>query len=682
MINQNSKTQIQNRINAATGATTLNDLLLLRKAAEGLCCDETNLDTLIAAALNAQNGATPINQVFAGKVAAGLRGRVAYQTPIAVKAGDELFIDALGKVKTEQYPMRGAVALTGVPTDPSLLGTFTAAAKGYVCTGRVQAASSGAFGAVLALSDGNLLYLFAGRGNTLDQLLHAAVIGPDEITVLSTHQLTPLVNGSYYSNQQSVVGVFEVSANVFRVYYTTGDSDSTSAKVIRYVTLTYNTGTKGLSSAAGADVVTGSVNTDYSSSGAAIKQGDRYVLVGVNSSGTQFCLDMLTSTVVTYTGVSTMTNMTEFDMSTPGDEYAYALNSSVPYLMKAGADARLAVPANLTTDGCFGLTWSVSLIGPRSFLAVKANNPVKLVKFSTDWASCTIYTVAGATPASVASQPSSRPLVLKGDNNRYFVKTSSIEPMFSFVWDGASSPTAVDLTTGWLATVPVASFFAKKFPVLTSADRVTYAAASGQTIPDASSTYSALMYSYFTFDAAEMTGYTPGRLGIVINDATANSLTEFEPDDGTKVSSATLLRAETVGKNGLRRTLKRDRLAIVTTSVKLGTAGLTETFFENTAADYLTQNGAKGLSMRTVAPGAALISNPKVTLSGSAFGAASQTSACNVSLLTVEGSVDHSNNVTGTTNGTAEASVCVTTDKPVLMAFGGRSARINWEREL
>jgi|GEM_PF-4995492 len=681
MINQNSKTQIQNRINAATGATTLNDLLLLRKAAEGLCCDETNLDTLITAALNAQDGTTPITQVFAGKVAAGLRGRVAYQTPIAVKAGDELFIDALGKVKTEKYPMRGAVALTNVPVDTSMLGELAVAAKGYIHGGRIQAGQASA-SAILTLSDGNLLYLFPGRGNTLNQLMHASVIAPDEITVISTHQLTPMVNGSDYSNGSSMVGVYEVSANVFRIYYTTGDSGSTSAKAIRYITLTYNTGTKALSSAAGSTVVVGTASGDYAAN-VSLKQGDRYVLVGVNSSGTQFCLDMQASTVVTYTGVTTMSNFTEFDMSVPGSEYAYALNGSTPSLMKAGADSKLALPANLTTDGCFGSTWLVRLIGPREFLALKAGNPVKLVKFSNDWLAATIYTVAGVTPAEVTTAGAGRALVLKADNNRYFVKTHANEPMFSFLWDGASAPTAIDLSAGWLSTTPVVTYFRARLPVLTSNDRLTYAIISGKTIPDATQAYSEYMYSYFTFDAAELTGYTPGKLGMARGDAAINGLTELElSDEATLTSTASApLRAELVGKNGLLCTLQRDRFATMqVVNEQNSTSTMTVGNFPSAAAEYSRKvNSTVAGVSRTLGPGGALLSSARVSLSVQANGASAQASACNVTTLSVEG---HRYFNSGVSSGTAVAAALIETDKPVLVSFGGRTANILWEREL
>lgn len=71
----NLKTQVQGRIDAANSSTTLKDLLIIRKAAEGLGCNEASLDALITTALDAMSGATPLKDLLIGNKASDLVGQ-------------------------------------------------------------------------------------------------------------------------------------------------------------------------------------------------------------------------------------------------------------------------------------------------------------------------------------------------------------------------------------------------------------------------------------------------------------------------------------------------------------------------------------------------------------------------------------------------------------------------------
>lgn len=68
----NLKAQLQARIDAATGATPLKDLMAIRLAASGLGCNEANLDTLVTARLNAMDASTELKDLLAGNKASDL----------------------------------------------------------------------------------------------------------------------------------------------------------------------------------------------------------------------------------------------------------------------------------------------------------------------------------------------------------------------------------------------------------------------------------------------------------------------------------------------------------------------------------------------------------------------------------------------------------------------------------
>jgi hypothetical protein len=88
----NLKTQVQAKIDSATGATSLEDLLILRKAADGLDCNEINLDTLITAKLNAMNSATAPEDLLIGNRAADIQQAATVQT--VVKKSQEILVSS------------------------------------------------------------------------------------------------------------------------------------------------------------------------------------------------------------------------------------------------------------------------------------------------------------------------------------------------------------------------------------------------------------------------------------------------------------------------------------------------------------------------------------------------------------------------------------------------------------
>lgn len=157
MINSNLKTQVQARINAITGATTLAELLRIRQAAKGLNCDETLLNNEVTAKLNALSGATSLDDlVAAGVLTDGPAKVLHYQVPHAVMPGDDLWIDGLGLVTDRQYPYSAAASSA---ESVGVSGKSNTAVTSGFRTGIVGQGSGSPIDAAFAipLSDGNWL---------------------------------------------------------------------------------------------------------------------------------------------------------------------------------------------------------------------------------------------------------------------------------------------------------------------------------------------------------------------------------------------------------------------------------------------------------------------------------------------------------------------------------------------
>jgi hypothetical protein len=90
-VTTNLKTQIQTRINAANSSTTKDQLLELRKAAEGLNCDESNLDTLMTAINASLNGSESNEDLIIARVASGVKPESS-ASAVIIKKSQEILV--------------------------------------------------------------------------------------------------------------------------------------------------------------------------------------------------------------------------------------------------------------------------------------------------------------------------------------------------------------------------------------------------------------------------------------------------------------------------------------------------------------------------------------------------------------------------------------------------------------
>ena len=87
----NFKTQVQARIDAANNSLSLVDLLLLRKSASGLGCNESNLDMLITSALDAMDNATPLKDLLLGNKASDVNNAT-FKRKIQITTSQNLIV--------------------------------------------------------------------------------------------------------------------------------------------------------------------------------------------------------------------------------------------------------------------------------------------------------------------------------------------------------------------------------------------------------------------------------------------------------------------------------------------------------------------------------------------------------------------------------------------------------------
>lgn len=81
VVTTNLETQVQARIDGLTGSETLEDLLLLSKATEGLGVNRASLDTAIETKISALNASSPLPDLLLAGKAAGL---VPVSTPASI----------------------------------------------------------------------------------------------------------------------------------------------------------------------------------------------------------------------------------------------------------------------------------------------------------------------------------------------------------------------------------------------------------------------------------------------------------------------------------------------------------------------------------------------------------------------------------------------------------------------
>lgn len=443
MINSNLKTQVQARINAITPSTTLAELLRIRQAAKGLNCDETLLNNEVTAKLNALTGATSLDDLVSAGVLTDSPSKVLhYQVPHAVMPGDDLWIDGLGLVTDRQYPYTAMASAAEAGGDE---GSASTTAVNSFNPGIVRAGNDIA-SFLLALSDGNWLL---GVGSELDTPatiygVKLYVISSDLSRIISSNTVELKQSASFTSQYSYAVGVREVSANSFRLYYWQAPiSTGNNLVSLAFHTLSYNTSTKAFSAAAGSVVHTLATG-QFKTTGTGVlrhNQGQRFTPLA-SSAENSLCLDMQGGTVTTYTGPGTNADaITEFDETSAGNEWGVIKNSSgAPFLAKGGTSTTKALPSNLVSDGCFGNGWTIRMLEPRRFMAKRANAgvcTVKLVAFDATYDTATIWTLDSAHPDTASSVIGA---AFKRIDGLYIVENSAVGPS-QFYWDGASAPT-------------------------------------------------------------------------------------------------------------------------------------------------------------------------------------------------------------------------------------------------
>lgn len=415
MMNSNLKTQVQARINAITGATTLSELLQLQTQANGLGCDTTLLDAQIQSRNTAAGAGTSTNDMTVlALLAGGAKDQVYYQVPADVMADDLLYIDALGNVSVQS------------PVPAQSIATSASSYTGDSVTFLASNSFVSEHGFLFQLSDSNWLM----ARNVGSGLLDVFVLSTDFASVLSKTTVTMVLNGSYSTYYSRALGVREVSANVFRLYYAQAISGETDRRSLAYNTITYNTSTKAVTAAAGAEMAVLSSGQSFSPQ-SPLDQGARFVMLG-RSSATLACLDMQNATLVSYTTDSNGGNsISGFDESSAGNEWALGYDGSgTPRLYKAGADTVKVLPSNLTADGCFGSGWLPRRIAPGMYITSNnATQQTKLVRFAANHDTCTIYVL----DAKFAI-PSTGQIFKVGD--RFLVDGAA------FTWTGLAAPTA------------------------------------------------------------------------------------------------------------------------------------------------------------------------------------------------------------------------------------------------
>ncbi len=442
MINSNLKTQVQARINAITTGTTLAELLRIRQAAKGLNCDETLLNNEVTAKLNALSGATSLDDlVAAGVLTDGPSNVLHYQVPHAVMPGDDLWIDGLGLVTDRQYPY--SAMASAAETDGDVGSAATTAVNSFkpgVCRAGNDMASF-----LLALSDGNWLL---GVGSEIDSAstvygVKLYVLSADLTRIITSTTVELKQSASFTSHYTFAVGIREVSANSFRLYYWQAPvSTGNNLVSLAFHTLSYNTSSKVFSGAAGSVIHTLATGQFKTFSGALRhNQGQRYMPL-CSSFENALCLDMQAGTVTTYTGPGVNADaFTEFDETTASNEWAVVKSGAgTPFLAKAGTSTTKALPSNLVSDGCFGSGWSVRMLEPRRFMAKRANAgvcTVKLVAFDTTYDTASIWTLDAAHPDKASSAIGA---AFKRLDGLYIVENNAVGPS-QFYWDGVSAPT-------------------------------------------------------------------------------------------------------------------------------------------------------------------------------------------------------------------------------------------------
>lgn len=468
-VSSNLKTRVQNKINAVTGSTTLPELLKLKKAAEGLGCDETALETQLQARLTAMGAGTESTDLLIGSKTSGLAGRSYYTAPFDVSAGDVLYVDQLGGVRKAN----NSVEATALASQGFVYGSASLVHGSFI-----QGADS-AVALSYTLSNGNTLLIV--KGSSTSGNLRYYVISAT-FKILSSGNLD--MAGAYSGASQYYLGCFETAANTFRFYFITANTASEQQKAIAYKTVTYNTGTHLVSASASVSVLDDGYTfyANWASLFRGQRKSARYVPVqatsGVNSRF--YILDMQSATLVRYTALDSTASATyqpmDMDLFSVGGEYAIVASSQVASrVCKIGSDVSAALPANVTSffpsNGASFLRRCITQ-GTWLIVANTGTPVIKLVKFNADYTSATVWDVFASLPAEL-DNISVTTISVFTDGTRYWVNTGPGRPVFSFTWDGVSAPTRATVETGFTSSdrVPFSSMTAQ---LVSASDQMIY----------------------------------------------------------------------------------------------------------------------------------------------------------------------------------------------------------------
>jgi len=613
-VSSNLKTRVQNKISAVTGATSLTELLKLKKAAEGLGCDETALQTQLLARLTAMGAGTESTDLLVGAKTSGLAGRSFYTAPFDVNAGDVLYVDQLGGVRKVKHTCTGLVSTAQMNS---------AVAAKASAQESMQCGNYSNINAFFKLQDGNWLIVTGNvaAGGSVDLAFY--IISADLSTILNRVQVGSLYSDSNSANHE-YIGLYQTAANTFRLYFLTPANNTTSDKtVLCYMAFTYSTGAKTVSVSSQGTYLW-PVPTSYATSRASsISQGDRYVpfMIGVNTSNYQhYVLDMLNGTLQQVTGLTGSLGSVEwlqFDHFSAGNEYGIVRYSGGRKIYKGSTAALTDLPANVTA---FFNGTGVRLIASGTYLINDATGNLTLVKFDANYATASFWSIGKVPSVTSAFAPS-----VMTDGLRYWVSIAQTAPICSFCWDGTNAPYGFTIETEFKSQDRSALTFRGK-PLLTPSDILVWVAS---VFRDATGYY---RHALYFFQSCEFMPHKQTPFGVCMTSAAQGSVVEIELLDGSEQAPA----APSFNAIGYRhhqgvltKLVRKDEQL----SVKVGTARNSATPAETTVGSAVFYYEAQSkVAQRGVSVGAypAVLSSPNSDIYSTSSNALSTNNECHV----------------------------------------------------
>lgn len=655
-VSSNLKTRVQNKINAVTGSTALTELLKLKKAAEGLGCDETALETQLQARLTAMGAGTESTDLLIGSKTSGLAGRSYYTAPFAVNAGDILYVDQLGGVRKNKHTCAGLVSTASMN---SAVATKASAQESMLCGNYSNV------NAFFKLQDGNWLVVTGNiaAGGSVDLAFY--IISSDFSTIFNRTQVGSLYSDSNSANHE-YIGLYQTAANTFRLYFLTPANNSTSDKtVLCYMAFTYSAGAKNVSVSSQGTYLW-PVPTSYATSRAgSISQGDRYVpfMIGVNTSNYQhYVLDMLNGTLQQVTGLTSSLGSMEwlqFDHFSAGNEFGIVRYSGGRKIYKGSTAALTDLPANVTA--LFNGT-GVRLIAAGTYLINDTTGNLTLVKFDAAYSSASFWAVGKIPSVVTANTPS-----VVTDGTRYWVSVGTTSPVCSFCWDGANAPHSFTIETEFKAQDRAALTFRGK-PLIGPNDMLAWVAA---VFRDASSNY---RHALYFFQPCEFMPHKQTPFGVCMTSAAQGSVVEIELMEGSEQAAAAP-SFNAIGYRHHQGVLTKLVLKDEQLDVKTGAARGNTTPTETTVGPAIVYSEvAAKVGQRGVSAGnyAAVLSSPNSEIAGTCSNASSINN--DVHLLSPIGVFYYPISYDGSTGHTGGA--FVRTHSPVMLCFRSNSTNL------